>query len=145
RFLTDDGEWVASFDSSQLAQSGQLPVAAEVELAFLEQDPEGEWVAGPAYQRRVLMPLRPFDLQAEVEEAAALAGGQGEEEEESEESGGSNDGPGGAGTYQACIDLLASNGVIVPQGIMDLNFDPTDALPSDHRDLVEGATGIRCP
>jgi prepilin-type N-terminal cleavage/methylation domain-containing protein len=72
RLLGDDGAWVGRWDSSLLVDSAELPVAAEVVIA-LRDDPEAEAVDGP-YVRRVLIPLRPLDLEAQLE-GDALAGG----------------------------------------------------------------------
>jgi hypothetical protein len=77
RFLADDGSWVDEWDSSTLARSGQLPLAAEISLALLR--PEGE--EGPDLEpsvRRLMIPTRAIDLSATAEEAADDA----EEDEE---------------------------------------------------------------
>jgi prepilin-type N-terminal cleavage/methylation domain-containing protein len=66
RFLGEEGEWLSSFDSSTLVQSGQLPLAVEIELAFAHEDPDGALEEGPLYLRQVTLPLRPLDLEEEL-------------------------------------------------------------------------------
>jgi hypothetical protein len=71
RFEDPEGNWTGRWDSSGLVATDELPIAAEIEVSFLT-DVE-DVVDGP-YQRRVVLPLRPLDLQAELEEAAGQAG-----------------------------------------------------------------------
>jgi type II secretory pathway component PulJ len=76
RLMNDSGEWVSEWDSSTLIDSSELPVAAEISVAVL---PEGDPLAEPAvYLRRVLIPVRPLDLEA-------LLGIEKESDEEDEE------------------------------------------------------------
>jgi hypothetical protein len=66
RFLTDTGEWKSAWDSSEVADANQLPVAAEISLTMAETETPGKPAnAQPPlpYVRRVLMPLRPLDLE----------------------------------------------------------------------------------
>ncbi len=73
RFLAESGEWIGHWDSSQIVASGLLPLAAEIEIAFV--DPEAaardldsppldfdEGEASFLYRRRVLMPMRPVAI-----------------------------------------------------------------------------------
>jgi hypothetical protein len=75
RFLTEEGALEASFDSTGIVHTDQLPLAVEIELAFAREDEEGTLVEGPLYARQVKLPLRPLDLAGELgvadEEAAA--------------------------------------------------------------------------
>jgi type II secretory pathway component PulJ len=83
RFQDDAGAWSDAWDSSTLARSGELPVAAEVTLALLPEQPEAEQLAAepPApFRRPVVLALRPLDL--------AKALGQDEAEGEGEEEDG---------------------------------------------------------
>jgi prepilin-type N-terminal cleavage/methylation domain-containing protein len=83
RLLTEEGEWAASFDSTTLVHSGQLPLAVEIELAFAREDEDGALVEGLLYARQVRLPLRPLDLEAELgaaEDEAAPGEDDGEEE-----------------------------------------------------------------
>ena len=76
RFIDEEGALVASWDSSTLERSGQLPVSAEITLALRdERAPEGERV----FAKRVVLPMRPIDLEK------ALAGKDGEADEEEDD------------------------------------------------------------
>ena len=70
KFQGDAGAWTGRWDSTTLAGSGQLPTAAEIEVSF-RTGPGEDDIDGP-YVRRVLLPLRPIDLEAQL----AAAGGQ---------------------------------------------------------------------
>lgn len=67
RFQGAESGWTGRWDSSTLAESNELPLMAEIEVAFATGI-EGE-VDGP-YTRQVLLPLRPLDLAAQLAEAA---------------------------------------------------------------------------
>ncbi len=69
RWLAEDGAWVDEWDSSTLAQSSQLPVAAEISVSFIA-DADDASQAPLSYARRLPLVVRPLDLQA------ALAGDQ---------------------------------------------------------------------
>ena len=71
KFQGEDGEWTGRWDSTTLAGSSQLPMVAEIEVSF-RTGPGAEDIDGP-YRRRVLLPLRPIDLEEQL--AAAAAGG----------------------------------------------------------------------
>lgn len=76
RFTDEEGELVTAWDSSTLERSGKLPVSAEIELAML--DPESE--AGErVFAKRVVLPLRPLDLEK------MLSGKEGDDEDDEEE------------------------------------------------------------
>jgi hypothetical protein len=76
RFVDEEGAVTPSWDSSTAQRSGQLPVAAEISLALLDPAaPEGE----RAFTRRVVLPLRPIDLEA------ALSGEDAGDDEEDED------------------------------------------------------------
>jgi len=65
RFLTEKGEWKSTWDSSGVADSSKLPLAAEISIALVDEQPPENRANEPAapYVRRVLMPLRPLDLE----------------------------------------------------------------------------------
>jgi type II secretory pathway pseudopilin PulG len=64
RFMDDEGEWHNEWDSSTLVDSSELPLAAEISVAILpESDPLTE-EEPEVYLRRVLIPVRPLDLEA---------------------------------------------------------------------------------
>jgi type II secretory pathway component PulJ len=63
-FMDEENQWTSEWDSSTLVDSSELPLAAEISVAIL---PEGDPLEGEepeVYQRRVLIPVRPLDLQA---------------------------------------------------------------------------------
>ena len=70
RFMDEGGQWVNEWDSSTLVESGELPVAAEIEISLLPLDPEAR-EEPEAFARRVLMPVRPLDLAEVTEEVLA--------------------------------------------------------------------------
>lgn len=61
RFLREDGQTTDSWDSSTLVESGQLPLAVEIEVAL--PNDEGLLGAEPvaSFSRTVLLPVRPID------------------------------------------------------------------------------------
>ena len=88
RFLTPDGEWVDTWDSTQIERSGELPMAVLIDVSLLPdeiyEDDEEEWYH---YARQVNLRARPINLQemalAKQEELAAdglvAGGGQADE------------------------------------------------------------------
>ena len=82
RFMQRGGAWTEEWDSSQLQQSGDLPVMAEIrialanpEAAFVDDDEEPQ-----VFARRVRLPLRPIPLQQLIEtQIAALAAAEGQD------------------------------------------------------------------
>lgn len=135
RFLSGDGEWVDAWDSSTLLESSSLPLAAEIELALADPDSDGdddlfafEKERERSFRRRVVLQLRPIDLQA------MLAGTEadGDEGEEDEASGDDE-----CTTVFACLArsenaaLFQENKAIYdsvleadPQGCWTDHFDP---------------------
>ena len=102
RFLDESGEWHERWDSTEVADSANLPLAVEIEVALAppaSQDPEAEAKEPVPYTRLVELPLRPIDLEAMLKKdeettetaAAGTTGAPGE----------SNQGP----TLGECIDL----------------------------------------
>jgi prepilin-type N-terminal cleavage/methylation domain-containing protein len=72
RLLGDDGQWTGRWDSSTLVASSELPLAAEISVSlFAHADTDTQ--DGP-YVRRVLLPLRPLDLEAQLEAGGAANG-----------------------------------------------------------------------
>jgi prepilin-type N-terminal cleavage/methylation domain-containing protein len=65
RLQADDGSWLSRWDSSLLGDTSELPLAAEISVSLFV-DEESDLTDGP-YIRRVLLPLRPLDLQAMLE------------------------------------------------------------------------------
>lgn len=106
RLLDENGEWKSAWDSSTLVDSSKLPLAAEIELAFAPPDagPVEDAVALAAtptpYLRRVLLPVRPIDLEA------LLGGGEdgkSAEDDEDEEDGEEDQAQAGALTVSECV------------------------------------------
>jgi hypothetical protein len=70
RFLDDAGQWQSSWNSTTLVDSSELPVAAEISVAFLPEEsdpdatPEERGAAAIPLVRDVLIPVRPIDLEA---------------------------------------------------------------------------------
>jgi prepilin-type N-terminal cleavage/methylation domain-containing protein len=84
RFLGEGGEWLDRWDSSQLVESSELPVAVEIELALAPQNGNGEGEQEPLlYGRRVLLPMRPIDLVALLDPNQSGSGDGDDEECES--------------------------------------------------------------
>ena len=73
QFQGEDGTWTGRWDSTTLIGSSELPTVAEIEVTF-RTGPEAEDVSVP-YQRRVLLPLRPIDLEAQIAAAGGALGG----------------------------------------------------------------------
>jgi len=81
RFIDELGEQTSSWDSSQLTESSELPLAVEIEVALL--DPQGNPDAEPQpYSRRVVLPVRPLDMQELLNPNSLVSGGEGSEEDE---------------------------------------------------------------
>jgi prepilin-type N-terminal cleavage/methylation domain-containing protein len=116
RFMTDAGEWTDRWDSSQLVESSELPLAVAIEVAL---EPERELVASDLpeepllYTRQVLLPVRPLDLAKLLDPNGLAASGDGDDEDQDCEFtvaecidwtlvGG------GAGTVPELQDLMAS-------------------------------------
>lgn len=109
RFLDEGGEWKDRWDSTQLVDSSELPIAVEIEVALAApegsaSDADSELDAEPLhYARAVELPLRPIDLEALLnpEEAGNVA-------ENEDEEGGAND-----KSLAECVDLskLPTSGI----------------------------------
>ncbi len=124
RFLSEAGDWQESWDSSQLEDSGALPISVEIEVALFDEYASsvvdvpggaaaaraGEAVA-PGYQRMVVLPLRPIDLAKRFEPGDGDgdgAGGEGDEDEAKGEAFGPEL-PGGGGQARARPDRTVAS------------------------------------
>jgi hypothetical protein len=85
RFMDDTSQWKSEWDSSTLVDSSELPLAAEISVALLAESDPFQEEEPQIYQRQVLIPVRPLDLEALLEEASGFGPGDGEEGEEDEE------------------------------------------------------------
>ena len=112
RFLDEGGQWHDRWDSTQVVDSADLPLAVEIEVALAPTNPDAAEAQEPEpvpYTRMVELPLRPLDLEAMLKKP-----------EEETQVAGQESGAGGAGTAGTqgktlgeCIDLgkLGINGI----------------------------------
>ncbi len=109
RFLDSEGAWVEAWDSSQLVQSDQLPTAAEVTV-WLDPGPDDEFrePIGP-FSRRVVLPLRPIDLAAQIDPDGAGGDGEDEDDEEGDDDELADDDEEGCRTIAQCLNTGAAN------------------------------------
>ena len=88
RFLDDEGEWLTSWDSTQVEKSGQLPRVVEIDVSMWSEEDEDTWSEQGKrhYVRQVVLRQRPLDLNEMILErdqgsadaaAGGLAGGAG--------------------------------------------------------------------
>jgi type II secretory pathway component PulJ len=123
-FIDELGGQTSSWDSSQLTESSELPLAVEIQVALL--DPEGDRDAEPQpYSRRVVLPVRPLDMQELLDPNSLVSGGEGDEEEGAggedlkKEGGGKNikdcsEGPCGGMTVCQALNCQAKVGTLGP-------------------------------
>jgi hypothetical protein len=89
RFLDEGGAWKDRWDSTQMVESSELPIAVEIEVALAGPEESEADASEPApepqhYAREVELPLRPIDLEALLkpkDEATNVAQNEGEEAE----------------------------------------------------------------
>jgi hypothetical protein len=75
----EEGAVVSSWDSSTLERSSKLPLAAEITLALRDDSaPEGE----REFTKRVVLPIRPIDLEKALSGKAGADDGSDEEDDE---------------------------------------------------------------
>ena len=84
-FLDEAGESVDSWDSTQLLESGELPRAVQIQVAFADDLPGAadEFAFDPvvrSYARTVLLRVEPLDLGELLDPSSIANGGTGEEE-----------------------------------------------------------------
>jgi hypothetical protein len=141
RFLGEELEWVDDWDSSQLERSGQLPRAADIEIAYLplgaddevvesfeefgDLDPEEE--GPPIYARRVRLPLRPVDLASLLQSVDAEAAEQATTDDEADEGEGDEEGDEDAG--EDAEDDMESQLGELPEGFDPGRLEPPGASP----------------
>ena len=77
-FIDEAGERTDRWDSSQLVDSSGLPVAVEIDVAFVEAEAD-ELVEPLHYTRRVLLPVRPLDMNELLDPLSLVSGGTGSE------------------------------------------------------------------
>ena len=113
RFRAVDGSWVEEWDSSVLAYSSDLPIAAEILIA-LYPDADSVEPEGP-YQRTVLLPLRPLALEDVLAQLQQPAGG-GDEDSDRDEDGSEGDGI----SLSQCLDLRPDLMDGLDEGMVDV-------------------------
>jgi type II secretory pathway component PulJ len=109
-FYGDGGEETDTWDSTTLVQSGALPTSVEITVAMadpdaIDEDPD-EVVR---YRRRVLLPVRPLDLEVLLNPGGLAGEGDGGEqdgEDDGDSDGDANENPSGL-TLGDCIDIPA--------------------------------------
>ena len=85
-FISETGERTDRWDSSQIAQSGTLPSAVEIQVAL--DDPTLPEDMEPTVRfRTVLLPVRPLDFEELLDPGSLVSGGLGELGEALDEAG----------------------------------------------------------
>jgi type II secretory pathway component PulJ len=144
RFLGEAGEWVTAWDSSQIVESSELPLAAEISIELLpeaedgtplEVDPSLPEDAEPRIAtRRVLLPLRPRDVEKELDpDADQNADDEGEDEDEDGEDGEGDDGEQAGDDGESCITVAQC---------IALNQELFDGLPPETQQSIQGMAGL---
>jgi hypothetical protein len=123
--IDETGAAVTRWDSSQLVESGELPLAVEIAVAMATHD-GSEPVP---YRRRVWIPVRPLDLEQLLNPSEPATGTGEEDEEGDEDEGEDRDGRPGSErradgepeldsvpTVAYCIDTRAARRLVVGPG-----------------------------
>jgi type II secretory pathway component PulJ len=112
RFTTEDGEVQDTWDSTTLVQSSSLPVSVEITVGIADPNASGgDSDSIVRYSRRVVLPMRPLDLEALFNPERPGGADEGAKDKDEEDNGGS----GGGGDEHAsgltvgdCIDVAAA-------------------------------------
>ena len=112
RFLDESGEWATTWDSSQLADSSELPLAVEIRVA-LQEELADEFDEPEPYTRTVVIPVRPLDYAALLDPSQQGLGDGSEDEEEEDEDGEDGDSSLASGECQGptvaeCFNMQAA-------------------------------------
>jgi len=124
RFLDESSEWKSEWDSSTLVDSSELPLAAEISVAILAEKGPLAGKEPELYSRRVLMPVRPLDLEALLDSEA---------EQEEEQTGCAT-----GMTVGACVaaNLVAFDALRAEDPNLATEIDQVlNACYADHPDL----------
>jgi prepilin-type N-terminal cleavage/methylation domain-containing protein len=142
RFLTPAGDWLDSWDSSQLEQSGTLPVAVQIRLSLMPpaDAPDG---VDAVYSRLVRLPLPALDLEALFD--PATYGGEAGAGANAEDADRAN------ATLADCIDFQALRssgtlGALSPdqfQAFLNLEAQADSILFEPYRSLVGSHPAVR--
>ena len=104
-FIDEDGDRQTSWDTSSIVHSGQLPAAAQIEVALV--DPEDPLAEPQVFRRTVLLPLRPLDFAQLFDPRALASGGRPDDEGEEDPTVACEQGPCGALTVCQAINCGA--------------------------------------
>jgi prepilin-type N-terminal cleavage/methylation domain-containing protein len=128
RLVGDAGEWVSAWDSSQIVDSSELPVAAEISVALLPEAEDGTPLevdplveGGPQLvvaTRRVLLPLRPMDLEAQKTGKDSSDAGDSADEDDDEDGDDSDDEASAEGDEDANC-MTVGQCILANQGVFD--------------------------
>lgn len=125
RFLDENGEWQTRWDSSQIVESSELPLAVEIDLSLVDpREASGKDLGLDAaeptlYARQVELPVRPLDLETLLDpETYAAAGGAGREADQ-----------GDSGlTLADCIDFSKIGGASGAAGLAGMSATDLSTL-----------------
>jgi prepilin-type N-terminal cleavage/methylation domain-containing protein len=126
RFLGEAGEWTDRWDSSVIVDSGELPLAVEIEISLLPAvaPREGAELLEPVrYVRHVLLPVRPLDLEKLLDPAQLADGDDEDEDKECEQ------------TLAECIDVSKLQGFENHPEFQDLMASAPNACWEDYKAL----------
>lgn len=156
-FLDETGAWLDIWDSSQLVQADQLPLAVKIEVVLAESlasanepsgDPAGfDDLAGTSFSRTVVLPQRPLDLALLTDPNGAYAGldnATGESSEGEEDSSESDSDEESCKTVLECFDVEAaqadvdSGGSLGPANIANYlnNMNVASSCFDDYRSSI---------
>jgi type II secretory pathway component PulJ len=143
RLQSETGELLGAWDSSQLVDSSELPMAAEIALALLPETDEGELrepeplADQPPLDvaiRRVVLPLRPLDLAKQIDpEGAAQQEEEDADEDEEGEEGEEGDEVAGGDEEEACMTVAQC---------VSLNQALFDGLDAQTRAAIQSMAGL---
>jgi type II secretory pathway pseudopilin PulG len=131
RFLREDGQWTGEWDSSTVVESSELPLVVEIQLALATPPAEDFEAEEPEiYKRRIPLPVRPIDLQAQIAGPGALAGGEEDEEEEDEEEEGEAEAGANQSDESDCPIMTVGECANLPQNraLLEMLDDDTRAM-----------------
>jgi hypothetical protein len=116
RFLDEAGQWHEDWDSTQVADSSQLPAAVEINVALVPRQPadadsDPDAVVEPVpYARLVELPMRPIDLESllnpKEKEGTDVAQNEGDEDKKQK-------------TLGECVDITKLNNIGGVGGLSD--------------------------
>ena len=141
RLLGELGEWVVAWDSSQLVESSELPLAAEISIELLPEAEDGtpleldpglaEAAERRIATRRVMLPLRPRDVEKELNPEAGEGGTEGDEDEDDEDGEDGDDLAGDDG--EGCVTVAQC---------IARNQQVFDELPPETQQSIQGMAGL---